>query len=490
MDNLIERLRSIAGAGAVLTGEGARLEDSRGVSSTSAVAVVRPASTSEVSEIVTAAAGVGVAVIGLGGHTGLSGGALPDDDRPTLVVSFQRMREIESVDVERSTMTVQAGATIQAMQDAAADADLLFAPDWGARGTATIGGAIGTDAGGNNVLRYGNMRDQVLGLEVVLGDGRVWNGLRALRKDSSGYDLKQLFIGAEGTLGLVTRAVVRLRPATPFQQSALAALTHLDQLTPLYSLLHAEAADLVTAFELVPDVGLRRVCEVFDVPRPIATSADWFVLVKLASSKPVTDALAALLDRATQAGHISDAIVAATADQEERLWFIRDELPPLGIYRDHQAIGLKLDTAVPLDRMGEFHERVRGLAADLAPDALAYGFGHVGDGNLHMMVLPTNDAHVEDFLAVKDELAARVDELVFEIGGTLSAEHGIGTVLRERIRAQKPAIEWELMRGIKKALDPNNLMNPGKVLPEELVNTESEESEGSGRWGRQRELER
>lgn len=466
MDDLIDCLSTLVGSSAVLTGDDARLEDPRGTISTDAVAVVRPGTVAEVAAVVGAATRAGVAIVGIGGHTGLSGGALPGSDRPTLVVSFERLDRIESVDRERSTMTVQAGVTIQAMQEAAADAGLLFAPDWGARGSATIGGAIATDAGGNNVLRYGNMREQVLGLEAVLADGRVWDGLRALRKDSSGYDIKQLFIGAEGTLGLVTRAVVRLHPSTPHRRSALAALADLDQLMPLHDVLRSRAAETLTAFELIPEIGIDRVCTHFGVPRPLEASADWYVLVTLASAEPVEDALADVLDRAAHAGHITDAVIAATPEQEERLWFIRDELPPHSVYRDRQAAGLKLDVAVPIDRIGEFHDRVRALAAEMAPHALTYAFGHAGDGNLHMMVMPSDDAHVEELLAAREELGPRIDELVFELGGTLSAEHGIGTSLRDRVAGQKPAIEWELMRRIKSALDPDGVMNPGKVIPE------------------------
>jgi FAD/FMN-containing dehydrogenase len=310
------------------------------------------------------------------------------------------------------------------------------------------------------------MRDQVLGLEVVLADGRVWDGMRALRKDSSGYDLKHLFIGAEGTLGIVTRAVIALHPPTPHHHSALAALAGLDHLHAMHALVRDLAADAVTAFELVPEVGLRRVCEVFDVPRPIDPPSDWYVLLRLASAQPVTERMTDLLDRALTDGIISDAVVAATAEQEARLWFIRDEITPLSIYREHQALGLKLDTAVPIDRIGEFHDRVRAIADELVPDALAYGFGHAGDGNLHMMVLPIAPEHVPEFAARKDELARRIDQVVFELGGTLSAEHGIGTLLRDRVAGQKPPIEWELMRRIKTTLDPMNVMNPGKVLPE------------------------
>ena len=466
MVDLIERLRDVVGPAAVLTGDDARLHDQRGTASSDAVAVVRPASTDEVAAVVSLTAELGGTVTAMGGHTGLSGGVHPADPRPAVIVSLERMHHIESIDRARSTMTVQAGVTIQSIQEAAATVERLFAPDWGARGSATIGGGIATDAGGNNVLRYGNMRDQVLGLEVVLADGRVWNGLRALRKDSSGYDLKQLFIGAEGTLGIVTRAVLKLHPATRHHQSALAALTSLEQLESMYELVTAEVSDALAAFELVPEVGLARVCEVFDVARPIDTAAEWYALLKLASPEPVTERLARMLERALDAGIITDAVVAATTEQEERLWFIRDEITPLSIYREHQLVGVKLDTAVPIDRIGEFHERVQVLSRELVPNALAYGFGHAGDGNLHMMVLPTSDADVEEFTARRGELADGIDRIVFELGGTLSAEHGVGTLLRGRVAGQKPPIEWELMRRIKTELDPGNIMNPGKLLPD------------------------
>ena len=285
----------------------------------------------------------------------------------------------------------QAGVTIEALQEAATAVDRKFAPDWGARGSATIGGAIATDAGGNNVVRYGNLRDNVMGLEVVLADGRIWDGRRALRKDSSGYDLKHLFIGAEGTLGIVTSAVLKLVPATPHTQSALAAISGLDALMPLYSLAHIHAPAILTAFELMPDVAIERVRERYGVAHPIATRAEHYVLVTLASSEPVTDRLTAFLGAAAEAGLLSDAVVAATAEQESALWFLRDEIPPPRAYPDHHTLGLKLDTAVPIDRISEFIARVGELAAEITPDAHCYGFGHVGDGNIHMMILPTAD---------------------------------------------------------------------------------------------------
>ncbi len=480
-------LRSDLGPAGILTGPDAApyLTGQKGRFTGEALAVVRPASVDETARVVRACASAGVAIVPQGGNTGMSGGSVPaaagrsdasalpdagaDGDsggtqKQSIVLSMSRMSRIVSVDPDRWTITAEAGATIEAVQQAAAAANRLFAPDWGARGTATVGGAVSTDAGGNNVLRYGNMRDNVLGLEAVLADGRVWDGLRALRKDSSGYDLKQLFVGAEGTLGVVTRAVLRLHPATPHTQSALAAISELDRLMPLLELATARCGSDVTAFELVPVMGLERVCEKFDLARPLATSEEFCVLVRLASAEPVSERLGAFLAEASERRWITDAAVAVTDEQETRLWAIRDELSPMFLWSQHEH-GVKLDTAVPIDRFGAYHDEVRRLAADLAPDALSYGFGHVGDGNLHMYVLPTSDDQVAPFLAVRDELRERIDEATFAFGGTISAEHGIGQLLRNRIRPQKAAVEWELMRAVKKALDPQGIMNPHKTLP-------------------------
>jgi len=429
------------------------------------IVVVRPTATAEVARVVAACAAAGVAIVPQGGDTGLSGGTDSPTDRSSIVLSLSRMRLIESVDPSRWTITAQAGVTVQELQDAAAAVGRQFAPDWGARGTATVGGAIATDAGGNNVVRYGNLRDNVLGMEVVLADGRVWDGRRALRKDSSGYDLKQLFIGSEGTLGIVTSAVLELVPAAPNTQSALAAITGLDDLMPLLALAHDSAPGALTAFELLPDVGIDRVCEVYGIARPIAPTSEFYLLVKLGSAEPVTDMLTGFLSAGAEAGHIIDAVVAGTAEQERALWMIRDELPPPRIHPRHHEHGLKLDTAVPIDRIAEFIGRVHLLAAEIAPMALCYGFGHVGDGNIHMMILPTIDGAVDRFLAVRPILEAAVDALVFELDGTLSAEHGIGLLLRDRVVPQKPEIEWEMMRLIKATLDPDDVFNPGKMLP-------------------------
>ena len=486
-------LRADLGPAGVLTGSDAEpyLTGQRGLFTGEALAVVRPASVTETVLVVRACASAGVAIVPQGGNTGVSGGAVPamptgavptmsgrrdieavvdtgDEGRslqpPSIVLSMSRMSRILSVDADRWTITAEAGATIEAVQQAAAAANRLFAPDWGARGTATVGGAVSTDAGGNNVLRYGNMRDNVLGLEVVLADGRVWDGLRALRKDSSGYDLKQLFIGAEGTLGVVTRVVLRLHPATPHSQSALAAISGLDRLMPLLDLANSRCGNDVNAFELIPEVGLDRVCEKLALTRPLNAREEFYILVRLASAEPVSERLGSFLAEASERGWITDAAVAVTDEQESRLWTIRDELAPMFVW-PQQEHGVKLDAAVPIDCLGPYHDEVRRIAAELAPGALTYGFGHVGDGNIHLYVLPTSDDQVAPFLAVRDELQGRIDEATFRFGGTLSAEHGIGQLLRDRIRPQKPTVEWDLMRTVKNALDPQGIMNPQKTLP-------------------------
>jgi FAD/FMN-containing dehydrogenase len=376
------------------------------------------------------------------------------------------MNRIESIDADRWTMTVQAGVTVEALQEAAAENNRLFAPDWGARGTATIGGAIACDAGGMNVLRYGNTREQILGLEVVFPDGRIWDGLRALRKDSSGYDIKQLFVGSEGTLGVVTRAVVRLWPATPHSVTSLAAVSDISRLPELFAMAMSSVSASLTAFELIPNVGMDRVCEVFEVKRPIEAQSEFYALIKLDSGTPVLDLMTDFLESAERSHLICDAVVASTPQQTAQLWMMRDELPPHSIYRDTQHEGLKMDTAVPLDRIADYHRVVNSIAEELVPDALCYGFGHVGDGNIHMMILPTSLDQVAAFGEKKPELKKRIDAATVAVGGTLSAEHGVGQELRDRVRAQKPELEWEIMNQLKRLFDPSGIMNPGKLLPD------------------------
>lgn len=461
---IVGPLRAMLGAGGWIEGDDTRRflvdfrEDFRGV----AIGVARPASTIEVSNVVAMCADHGVAVLAQGGNSGLSGGSIPNVDRPTIILSLTRMRAIEAIDPDGFTITAEAGVTVQDLQEAADGVDRLFAPDWGARGTATLGGAIATNGGGINVLRYGTTRAQVLGVEVVLADGRVWNGLRALPKDNSGYDLKQLFIASEGTLGVVTRAVMRLHPKPAQHRTAFVALTDIERLNEWYALASRHHPGALSAFELIPELGVERVIERYGVQRPLAEVGEWYVLLRYSGAEGVADHLLTLLSAAVADGLISDAAIADSSAQEENLWRLRDELPPPRIFGGYL---LKYDLAVPTSSIGAFHSEARALIESIVPGAMPYVFGHVGDGNLHLTVWPasSDDGLLE---ARADELVAAIDELTWRYGGTISAEHGLGQELRERIVGQKPAIELELMRKIKAAFDPEGLLNPGKVLPD------------------------
>ncbi len=467
----VDSLRGLLDDRAILTGADAigHTTDPRGVSATDDVVLVRPRDVDGVSAVVKACALAGVAIVAQGGNTGLSYGTHLPADRPSILLSVSRLNQIESVDPDRWTLTAQAGVTIQAVQEAAAAVGRKFAPDWGARGTATVGGGISTDAGGTNVVRYGNMRDNVMGLEAVVADGSVWDGRRSLRKDSSGYDLKHLFIGAEGTLGIVTSAVLKLVPATPYETSTLAAITDLDDLMPLLSLAQEHAPGALSGFELIPTFAMHRLAEVTGASVHLDAGTEFCVLIRLASSEPVDDMIAAFLSAGAGAGHIVDAIVAGTPDQETSLWHMRDEITPMTTYVEYQGLGLKLDTAVPIDQIAEFVRRISQRAAEIAPDSLCYGFGHVGDGNIHMMILPISPEAVEPWLAAKPAMEAAVDQTVFELDGTLSAEHGVGLLLKDRVGPQKQELEWDLMRSIKRALDPDDIFNPGKLIPDPEV---------------------
>ncbi len=456
----IDDLRDVVGDEAVATGDamGGFSRDWRGVFGEAPIAVVRPAATDEVAAIVQLCGSNGVPIVTQGGNTGMSGGAVPDRADHAIVLSTARMRRVVESDTDTSALTAEAGCTIEAAQEAAASLGRKFSPDWGARGSATLGAAVATNAGGMNVLRYGSMRENVLGLEAVLADGSVFDGLRSLRKDSSGPDLRHLLIGSEGTLGIVTRVVARLHPTTPFETTAIVALPSLDALCPLFELA-GESTSEMSAFELVPEVGLARVVEVVsDVSRPIA-GARWYALIRLSSARPVAEDLTALLSEAEDRKLIGNGVVAATPLQEQNLWRIRDELPPTGLY-EWSAPGLKGDTAVPVGAIAEYIVGLEAIVEDLAPGAMLHAFGHVGDGNLHTMVLPSSPGGAEAFERVKPELSKAFDELTWRLGGTISAEHGIGQELGDRIGRQKSQVELAAMRSIRRALDPAGLLNP------------------------------
>ena len=449
---LEKRLADIVGAANVLTApEDTKpyLTDWRKQYTAAAECVVRPATTQEVSQAVSLCAREGVAVVPQGGNTGLVGGSVPTGTRREVVLALGRLNRIRALDVLNDTVTVEAGCVLAAVQRAADEAGRLFPLSLAAEGSCQIGGNLSTNAGGVNVLRYGNARDQVLGLEVVLPDGRVWDGLRGLRKDNTGYDLKQLFLGAEGTLGVITAAVLRLYPKPTAAATAWIALDSAGGAVELLAGLRSRLGERISAFELVSRSCLDAVLvHTKDARDPLPSKHPWYVLAQLADSGGAVE----LQELLAQALGERQAVLAQSGDQARSLWRIRESIP------EAQFANVKHDISLPISRIPEFVDRAgRELAASFQ-GAEVFCFGHVGDGNLHYNVGPAR------LLDVREAVNRIVYGVVERLGGSISAEHGLGQLKREAIRAHKSALELELMGKLKAALDPAGLMNPGKVL--------------------------
>jgi FAD/FMN-containing dehydrogenase len=407
--------------------------------------VLRPASTAEVAAAVALCAREGIAVVPQGGNTGLCGGSVPSGAQRELVLSLSRLNRIRELDALNGTLTAEAGCVLAQVQKAAQDAGRLFPLSLAAEGSCQIGGNLSTNAGGVNVLRYGNAREQVLGLEVVLPDGRVWDGLRALRKDNTGYDLKQLFIGAEGTLGVITAAVLKLHPRPGAEATAWIGLAGPAQAVQLLAHLRARLGERISAFELVSRPCLEAVLAHDQAARdPLPRPHAWYVLAQFEDANA-----AETLAGAPQA---EDAAIAASAAQAAALWKIRETIP------EAQFANVKHDVAVPVSRVPDLIERADTAMRAAFPGAPLYAFGHIGDGNIHYNV---GDATL---LARREEVNRMVYGVVDALGGSISAEHGLGQLKRLDIRRHKSALEMELMRALKRALDPRGLMNPGKLL--------------------------
>ncbi|MDC0948103.1 FAD-binding oxidoreductase [Gammaproteobacteria bacterium] len=436
--------------------------DTRGIIKRSVVAVLRPASTTQVQAIVRACAAANIAIVSQGGNTGQCGAAQPASTRPSIIVSMERMRAIESVNAEGGAIVAEAGCSIEALQQAANDANQRLGMDWGARGTATIGGAVSTNAGGNNVLRYGSTREQILGIEAVMANGDVFNGLRALRKNNAGYDLKQLLIGAEGTLGIITRVVVRLHSAAAMEHSAMVALCSINHLPALLAAARLHGGQDLNAFELVPSFGVRAVLERHpDIRQPIDSDAEWYVLVRFAGDAASAERLQRCVEAAFEAGLIDDGMIAQSDQQSENLWRLRDSLPPTRLFGGG---AMKFDVAVPLDRLVDYIGGLERCADAVLPGAWVYIFGHAGDGSLHVSVWP-GKASQSDFDAQRQAMVAAIDQYTWSLGGTIAAEHGVGQDLVSRISGQRDPVETAMMQRIKTALDPHHLFNPGVLLP-------------------------
>jgi FAD/FMN-containing dehydrogenase len=425
--------------------------------------ILRPATTEEVSRILAIANEAGTAIVPQSGNTGLAGGQLPYETGEEVVLSLERMIRIRDVDATDNTMTVDGGVTLKAIQDAADAADRLFPLSLASEGSCRIAGNLSTNAGGLSVVAYGNARDMCLGLEVVLADGRIWNGLRRLRKDNTGYDLKNLFIGAEGTLGVITGAVLKLFPKPTHWATAFVALPSPQAALDLLGLARQRSGGRVTAIELMPEIGFGFTVRHFAVRDPFPARSAWYVLIELSGTSDLDDILTATLAEAAERGIVTDATVAQSEAQRAELWRIRERIVET---QKLEGGSIKHDVSVPVSKLPQLVEE--GVAAILRymPDARPMPYGHVGDGNLHFNVTQPVGMHKDEFLSHWEAMNDIVFAIVTKLGGSISAEHGIGRLKRERMLEIKSPVELQMMRDLKKLFDPNGTLNPRKVLPD------------------------
>jgi FAD/FMN-containing dehydrogenase len=466
-DKLIEQLAAIVGPENVLVDADAMhpyLGDWRGRYRGAARCVVRPARTGEVAAIVRACGEAGVAIVPQGGNTSHCGASIPDKSGQAVLVSLSRMNRIRAIDVANNTLTAEAGCILQTLQEAAFDAGRLFPLSLAAEGSCQIGGNLSTNAGGVQVLRYGNARELTLGLEVVLPSGEVWNGLRGLRKDNTGYDLKQLFIGAEGTLGIITAAVMKLFPLPQATATAWLAIASPQAAVNLLGELQAAFGAMLTACELVSDVSLGLVLKHIPGTAPAPAASPWHLLVELSGpgeEDELRGGLEAFLERAIGSSGVADAVIAQNLAQTRRLWLLRESISEA---QKIDGISIKHDISVPVSRIGEFVDRADAALHRAFPGIRIVNFGHVGDGNLHYNQSKPEAGENAAFIAMTPRVNEIVHDIVNELGGSNSAEHGVGQLKRDAILRYKSPVEMDMMRAVKRAFDPRGLMNPGKVL--------------------------
>ena len=432
-----------------------------------ALGVVLPGSTAEVSAIVKLCAGRGVPVTPMGGNTGLVGGAIGLETPPGIVLGLRRMNRIREISLVDDTITVDAGCVLQAVQEAAAGADRLFPLSLSAEGSCQIGGNIATNAGGTAAVRYGVMRELVLGLEVVLPSGEVLDGLLKLRKDNTGYDLRDLFVGSEGTLGIITGAVLKLFPAPKAVATAMLAVASVEDALGILGLMRGAFGERVTSFEITHadymDVVLRNVA---GTRAPFPQRAEWNLLAEVTDSNPQADLqgiLESVLADAFEQGLLSDALIAQSKAQAEDFWHLRHAVSDAIRYA---GPNMSHDSSVPLDKQGIFAERARRDISARFPDGEVLCVAHLGDGNMHIVVLfkPGRFATPADYKAASAEIDAIIDAIVVDLCGSITAEHGIGLSYVDRLAKTSDPVEIRLMRGIKAVFDPKNIMNPGKLF--------------------------
>ncbi|MHB1201229.1 MAG: FAD-binding oxidoreductase [Polaromonas sp.] len=426
--------------------------------------VVRPLNTAQTAKVIRICHETHTPVVTQGGNTGMSGGATPDNSGAQVVLSTARMNAIRSVDPLNNTLTADAGVLLANVHAAAQGVGRFFPLSLGSEGSCTIGGNLATNAGGIAVLRYGNARDLVLGLEVVLPDGRIWNGLRALRKDNTGYDLRHLFVGSEGTLGVITAAVLKLYPQPLARATAWVGADRLDSLVAILAQMRSVCGERLAAFEMMSQDSLQLILQhVTDVRAPLTTSHAFHALIELADTQ--SDGLSGLLEQglgdALESGLINDVAVSVSGQQTAVFWKIREGISQAQV-RAGKAV--KHDIALPISALSSFVEKANASLHRELPGIRIINFGHLGDGNLHYNVLLPMETTPEQLAAKTGVLNRIVHDLVLAENGSISAEHGIGQLRRDELRHYKSAIEFDLMMRIKQTLDPNQIMNPGKLL--------------------------
>jgi FAD/FMN-containing dehydrogenase len=431
----------------------------------SALAVLRPADATEVAQLVAACGEARVPLVPQGGKTGLVLGSVPDASGAAVVLSLTRLNRVRALDAVNRTITMDAGCILQNVQQAAAAAGLLFPLSLAAEGSCTIGGNLATNAGGTGVLRYGNTRELCLGLEVVTAQGELWDGLRGLRKDNTGYDLRDLFIGSEGTLGVITGAVMKLYPAPKASITALVALASPRRALELLNLAQDHCGASLTGFELMSDFCLQLVGKYFPrLPRPFAKRHAQYVLLELSSSESERHAIELLettIGDALEHGIAEDAVVAGSIAQSQGLWQVREHI---SMAQAAAGKNIKHDISVPISRIADFIEQTDARLAQAFPGCQVVCFGHLGDGNLHYNIAPPEGVAHDDFLEHQGAINRIVHDSARAFDGSISAEHGIGALKRDELARYKSPVELNMMRAIKAALDPLGIMNPGKIL--------------------------
>ena len=465
----LNELESIIGKNYVLTSEGETtpyLTDWRKRYTGKALAVLLPSNTQEVAAIVKACAKANIAIVPQGGHTGFCGGATPDVSGKQVVLNLKRMNQVREIDASNQTISMEAGCILQAVQERAVSEGFLFPLSLGAEGSCMIGGNLATNAGGTNVLRYGNTRDLCLGLEVVTAQGEIWNGLKGLRKDNTGYDLRDLFIGSEGTLGIITAAVMKLYPLPISQWTTLVATQDISSTIALLNLFQKRATSLLTGFEMMTQESLALNGKHFPkLTNPLQNNPPFTVLIELSdheSEEHVRQLLESILEEALEGGMISDAIIAANLSQANSFWHMREHIT---LAQAAEGANLKHDITVPLSALKSFIQETDRLIRSKYPGVRIINFGHLGDGNLHYNIAPPEGVDAQAFnLANEKPVHELVYDQVERCGGSISAEHGVGQLKLEGLRAHKGAVAHDLMKTLKRALDPQNILNPHKVV--------------------------